>query len=36
MYYIECDCDINHVLRQLKDNDYKIEGYVIRDKNNKW
>ena len=35
MYYIECDCDINHVLRQLKDNDYKIEGYVIRDKNNK-
>lgn len=35
MYYIECDYDINHVLRQLKDNDYKIEGYVIRDKNNK-
>ena len=35
MYYIECDCDINHVLRQLKDNDYRIEGYVIRDKNNK-
>ena len=35
MYYIECDCDINRVLRQLKDNDYKIEGYVIRDKNNK-
>ena len=35
MYYIECDCDINYVLRQLKDNDYKIEGYVIRDKNNK-
>lgn len=35
MYYIECDCDINHALRKLKDNDYKIEGYVIRDKNNK-
>lgn len=35
MYYIECDYDINHVLRKLKDNDYKIEGYVIRDKNNK-
>lgn len=35
MYCIECDCDIDRVLRQLKDNDYKIEGYVIRDKNNK-
>jgi len=35
MYCIECDHDIDHVLWQLKDNDYMIEGYVIRDRNNR-